>query len=503
MTGARLLIAGGVVVDPVSGTASRQDLLIETGQFAAIGAPGSLNADGAARYDANNRLVLPGLVNAHTHGHANLMKGVAEAWTLEASLTNGPWLAGPRDPEIIYLSTLLGAIDMLSKGCTACFDLVYEFPRPTRAGFAAAARAYADAGMRAVLAPMIADQNLFQSIPGLMDALPEDLRDTVAAFSLAGGDQTIAAVADIASARGELPDRVTMAIAPTIPHHCSERFLRDCMDIADRHALPIHMHIAESRLQAVVARMRYGHSAIRHLAELGILRPGFTAAHSVWIDDDDLDLLAEHGCSVAHIPASNFRLGSGFARVRPMLARGVNVGLATDGANSSDSLSMLQAMRLASYGARIFNGPRDGWLRAPELIRMATLGGARLLGLGSCGRIEVGACADLALLDLDHVDFIPATDLVNQLVTCADSACVTDVLVGGVFKVRDRTIVSVDTADLRRRVEDCVARLTATTGDARALAGRLEPHVVAFARSMECEPLSIKRTIGSERGRSC
>ena len=170
-----LLLTGGLVVNP-QGKAEYKDLLIEDGKITTIGAPGTLSTSTARQHDARDRLIIPGLVNSHTHGHANLMKGVAEAWTLEASLTNGPWLAGTRDPETIYLSTLLGAIDMLSKGCTSCFDLVYEFPWPTRAGFAAAAQAYADAGMRAVLAPMVADQSLFQSIPGLAEALPPDLR---------------------------------------------------------------------------------------------------------------------------------------------------------------------------------------------------------------------------------------------------------------------------------------------------------------------------------------
>ncbi|MGA7808849.1 amidohydrolase family protein [Bradyrhizobium sp.] len=496
--GERLLIAGGLVVDPVSGQAERKDLLIDQGQIAGIGTPGSLAADSATQHDASDRLIIPGLVNAHTHGHANLMKGVAEAWTLEASLTNGPWLASTRDPATIYLSTLLGAVDMLSKGCTACFDLVYEFPRPTKEGFAAAARAYADAGMRAVLAPMVADQSLFQSIPGLADALPPELAQSVGKFELASSERTIAAIETIIAARADLPETVTLAIAPTIPHHCSERFLRDCMEIADRHGLPIHMHIAESRLQAVVARQLYGRSAIRHLADIGLLRPRFTAAHSVWIDAADLDLLAEHGCSIAHIPASNFRLGSGTAHVRPMLERGINVALATDGANSSDSLSMLQAMRLASFGARTFAGSRDQWLRAPEIIRLATQGGAKLLGLDLCGRIAPGTHADLAMLDLGHVDFIPDTDPVNQLVTCADSASVTDVMVGGQFKVLNRKLVSVDTSGLRRGVKDAVTRLSATTREARALAARLEPHVVSFAEAMTRQPLAIERTIRPE-----
>jgi len=500
--GGHILVRGGLVVDPGAGKADRVDLLIEAGEIVQLGAPGALPNTGAVQHDASDRLIVPGFVNAHTHGHANLMKGVADAWTLEASLTNGPWLGGARDPETIYLSTLLGAADMLSKGCTACFDLVYEFPRPTKEGFAAAAKAYADAGMRAVLAPMIADQSLFQSIPGLMEALPPDLRETVARFDMAGGDQIIAAIDTIAGTQAELPEFVTLAIAPTIPHHCSERFLEDCIATADRHQLPIHMHIAESRLQAVVARKIYQRSPVRYLADLGMLRPGFTAAHSVWLDEDDLDLLAECGCSVAHIPASNLRLGSGFAHVRPMLDRGINVGLATDGANSSDALSMLQAMRLASYGARAFAGSRDDWLRAAEVVRLATQGGADVLGLASGGRMAKGAPADLVFLDLTHVDFVPNTDPVNQLVTCADSASITDVMVGGVFRVRDRKVTSIDMADLRRRVERSAAQLVVTTSAARALAARLERHVVAFAASMAHEPLVIERFIKPELRRA-
>jgi cytosine/adenosine deaminase-related metal-dependent hydrolase len=492
---AALLITGGLVVDPASERAEHRDLLVEGGKIARIGAPGTIAAPDAAVHDATDRLVLPGLVNAHTHGHANLMKGVADRWTLEASLTNGPWLGGARDPETIYLSTLLGALDMVSKGATACFDLVYEFPRPTAAGFAAVAQAYADVGMRAVLAPMIADKTLFQAIPGLIEALPADLREAVGRFGLGGGDDTIAAVEEIAAHRDRLPDGISLAIAPTIPHHCSERFLRQCTDIADRYGLPIHMHIAESRLQAVTARKLYGVSPVRYLKDLGVLREGFIAAHAIWLDDADLDLLAENGCAVAHIPASNLRLGSGIARVRPMLQRAITVGLATDGANSSDALSTLQAMRLASYGSRAFAGPREDWLGAAETLRLATQGGADLLGLAGGGRIAVGAPADLVFFDLDHIDFVPLTDPLNQLVTCADSASVTDVMIDGRFLVQGGLVTSVDVAGLRARVRDAVARLTANLVDARALAARLEPHVVAFARSMGDEALGIERFI--------
>jgi cytosine/adenosine deaminase-related metal-dependent hydrolase len=500
MTVNALLITGGLVVNPAAGRAERLDLLVRGGTIEQIGAAGTVAASGIAVHDATDRLVLPGFVNAHTHGHANLMKGVADRWTLEASLTNGPWLGGARDPDTMYLSTLLGAADMVSKGCTACFDLVYEFPRPTAAGFAAVARAYADVGMRAVLAPMIADKTLFQAIPGLLDSLPVELRETIGRFNLGGGDETIAAVEKIATNRTKLPEGISVAIAPTIPHHCSERFLHQCVDIADRHGLRIHMHIAESRLQVLAARKLYGTSPVRYLDQLGALRPGFVAAHAIWLDDSDLDLLAKAGAGVAHVPASNLRLGSGVAQVRPMLDRGITVGLATDGANSSDALNMLLAMRLSSYVSRAFAGPRDRWLTAAETVQLGTLGGADLLGLDRGGRIEQGALADFVFLDLRHIDFVPLTDPINQIVTCADSACVTDVMVNGRFVMQSGRIAPINMPDLRERVGTAVERLRLNLVDAKALAARLEPHVVAFAESLLGEPLGIDRLIAPSCG---
>jgi cytosine/adenosine deaminase-related metal-dependent hydrolase len=494
-----LLITGGFVVDPIAGRATPLDLLVQNGRIAKIGPPGTISAN-AAVHDARDRLVLPGLVNSHTHGHANLMKGVADRWTLEASLTNGPWLGGARTPDTMYLSTLLGAADMVSKGCTACFDLVYEFPRPTAAGFAAVARAYADIGMRAVLAPMIADMSLFHAIPGLLAALPPDLREAVSRFGLGGGDETIAAVEGIAAGRDKLPEGISVAIAPTIPHHCSERFLRQCLDIADRHDLRIHMHVAESRLQVVAAHKLYGSSPVQYLDRMGALRPGFVAAHAIWLDDADLDLLAKAGAGVAHVPASNLRLGSGVAQLRPMLDRGITVGLATDGANSSDALNMLLATRLASYLSRAFQVSRDRWLTAPETVRLATAGGADLLGLPHGGRIEPGALADFAFLDLGHIDFVPLTDPINQIVTCADSACIADVMVNGRFVVLDRRIVTTNTFDLRERVRAAIERLQINIADAKALATRLEPHVVAFAESLFGEPLPVDRLLSPSCG---
>jgi cytosine/adenosine deaminase-related metal-dependent hydrolase len=489
-----LLISGGLIADPRDGSCERRDLLIRDGMIAAILPAGSTVGPHPV-HDATDRLIIPGLINAHTHGHANLMKGIADRWSLEASLTNGSWLGGGRDPDLIYLSTLLGAVDMISKGCTACFDLVFEPPCPSEAGTAAVARAYADAGMRAVLAPMIADRSLFQAIPGLADALPDELRQKVSAAALAPRGEIVAAVASIFNSKDSLPAGISFAIAPTIPHHCSDEFILACAELAERHGLPIHMHIAESRLQAVVQRELYGKSALGHLAELGVLRPGFVAAHSVWLEDSDLDLLAAHGARVAHIPASNYRLGSGIAHVRPMLDRGIPVGLATDGANSSDALNMFEAMRLASFSSRVFGAPREKWLNARETLHAATAAGAAVLGLPNCGRIAKGFAADLTFLDLDNLNFIPLNDPFNQIVSAEDSSSVSEVMVGGRFVMKGGQITTIDRGKIRSDVAAALDRLSPRIAQSRALAQQLEPLVVAFAEGRADSPLPIQRYI--------
>ncbi len=492
-----LKIANALMVDPATGSCGRRDLLVHAGKLVSVDDPGTVRVDDDCPVrDASDRLVMPGLINAHTHGHANLMKGVADRWILEASLTHGPWLGGDRDPETIYLSTLLGAAEMVLKGCTACYDLVYEFPQPSPQGLAAVAKAYADVGMRAVLAPMIADRTLFDAIPGLTDALPPRLREQVGRFRLAPADETFAAIEDSLAVRENLPGSVSLAIAPTIPHHCSDQFLRRTRQLAERHDLRIHMHVAESRLQAITAQKLYGCSLTRHLAEIGLLGPKFTAAHAIWLDGDDLDLLAEAGAAVAHIPASNFRLGSGLAAVRPMLDRGITIGLATDGANSSDSINMFEAARLASFTSRAYATPRDSWISSREALTLATQGGAAVLGLSDIsGRIAPGHCADLVFLDLGHVNFVPLNDPINQIVNCEESGAVVDVMINGRFVVEDRRLTTIDTAKLRRDVAAAVERLRAKSAPARNLAYEIEPFTVAFAERFISEPIGIERHV--------
>src|SRR4029077_1372251 len=164
-------------------------------------------------------------------------------------------------------------------------------------------------------------------------------------------------------------DRVSPAVAPTIPHHCSDGFVTGCADLARDFDIGLHSHVAESKVQAVTGVRLYGHTQTAHLAALGVLGPHFTVAHGVWLDQDDMKRLGDNGASVAHNPGSNMRLGSGLADTRAMLERRVNLGIGTDGASCSDNQNMYEAMRLASLVSKV-QGPE--WRRWP-----ATRDGAR------------------------------------------------------------------------------------------------------------------------------
>ena len=301
------IIRGGRLLDIARHAAEPADILVEGDTVREIGPPGMAAPPDAAPLDASGRLLMPGLVNAHTHGHNNLAKSVGDRWTLELLLNAAPWITGGRTLEDKYLSTLIGAVEMVRKGCTAAYDLSFEFPAPTAEGLEAVGRAYADAGMRAVVAPMMADRTFHRAIPGLLDALPPDARREAEAVSLEPFEASMAAWEQASSTWPFSDDEVRLALAPTIPHHCSEAFLRAANRASDEHGVGFHTHLAESKVQALAGIRLYGMTQTAWLESLGVLGPRFAAAHAVWLDRDDMRRLAAAGAAVAHNPGSNAR----------------------------------------------------------------------------------------------------------------------------------------------------------------------------------------------------
>jgi 5-methylthioadenosine/S-adenosylhomocysteine deaminase len=490
-----LVIRGAQVLAGSPASLSRADILIDGDRIAAVGPALSAPADTRV-LDADGRIALPGLGNAHTHAASHLARGRAGSWTLEDLLTNSPANYGFRTPEDDYLSAAIGAIEMLRTGCTSAYDLYMAVPAITDEAFEATVRAYTDVGVRVVLAPAVADVVFFQTVPGLVDLLPADLRASVESMRPAP-TKGLLELTERAIRRwnGAAEGRVRVAVAPTIPNQATDEFLDGCARLAREYGVGVHTHLAESKVQVIESRRRWGTTIVARLAAHGLLGPGFVGAHGVWLADEDIKMLADAGAAIAHNPGSNLRLGCGIAPVRELLDRGVAVGLGTDGSVCADNQNLFEALRIASIVSTIrFPHETARWLDAPTVWHLATTGSARVLGQAAdLGAIAAGRKADVVLLRADSVFLRPLADPVNALVYAETGASVDTVLVGGRVVVEGGRVTTVDEARIYARAKEAAERQHRASGDARALAGRLAPFVAAACRAAVATPLPFDR----------
>jgi len=491
------IVRGARLLDGISHDGEFGDVLIDGDEIREIGPPGLAAPEDALVIEAGDQLLIPGLINAHTHGDVSLAKGLGDRLNLELLLNASPLTSETFRLEDKYLAAKLAATEMVLSGCTACYDLFSEFPMPSPEGLAAVGQGYADVGMRAVVAPLMADRNFWQAIPGLLDALPAKLRRQV--------DRSLSDPADaaIAACRQALEnwtidrDQVRLALAPTIPHHCEPSFFKACRKLADEFGVAIHTHVAESKVQAVVGMEKFGKTLTAHLDELGIIGPDFTAAHAVWIDGEDMLRLADRGASVAHNPTSNLRLGAGVAPVKAMLDAGLNVGVGTDASTCGDALNMFEAQRLANYLSRIHSPDPDSWLDAKTTLRLATAGSAQGLGFGDLiGRLSPGFKADLVFLDLKKIQYVPFNNAVRQVVYQESGTGVQHVMIGGAFVVRSGQLQTINYDALRADVTRLNERVHDDSEMAEALVRQLEGVVGDFCVALAQKPYHVHRYVG-------
>ena len=498
---AATIIRGGRVLDLERRSAQAADVLIDGGTIREIGRDLVL-PEGAAVIDGRDRLLVPGLVNAHTHAHGALGKGmVPDRAPLEVWLAWSGAALGPRGAEEKYLSAQLSAIEMVHKGCTAAYDMCVEYPAPTVDGVRAVAQAYADVGMRAVVAPMMADRTLWQALPGLLDAVPEPMRANVDKLRTAPYEASVAAGREILRTWPFDRARVRPALGPTIPLHCSDEFLTACRDLAREFDVGLQMHLAETRSQALLGRQKYGRTLTAHLESLGLLGPRFSGAHGVWLERDEIRRLADAGAAIAHNPLSNLRLGSGIAPVRLMRALGLRVGIGTDSTSTSDTQNMFEAMRMATYLTRVQAEPPEQWLGSDETLAMATTGSAGVLGMADrIGRLTPGHAADIVFLDLTFIGYVPLNDALLQLVCAESGAAVEKVMIDGRLVMSDRKLLTVDEEKVRHNAEAAAERLRAHIAPGVAAARAVERYVSGFCVGLLREPYPIERftRLGSE-----
>jgi len=487
------ILRGGRLLDAQGRSAPLKDILIRDGAILEVGEPGLAAPEGAALVDASRHLLHPGLVNGHTHGSGALLRGFRDRMNLELLLLVVPARFASQTLQIKYLNTYLGAVEMALKGCTLAYDLTFGLPAASIEELVVMGQAYRDAGIRAVMAPMLADTSFYAALPGFREQLPAEL---AALVTEDGGADTANILALMQQALHDWPhdrDHVKLGIAPTIPTHCSDELMRGSDRLVREYGTVMQSHIGEAKYQAVTAKQRYGKTMLAHVDELGLIGPHFSVAHGIWLDDDDMKRLADKGASISHNPGSNMRLGSGIADSRRMLDLGVNLAIGTDGPASADNQNMYEAMRGAAQVSYVRQPDHRLWLTAPEIVRAATEGGARMAGFDHVGAIEAGKRADIVFLTLDHPNWMPINDPAAQLVLAEDATAVRHVMVDGRFIVRDGRHVSADLPKLADEAEAARDHMRSANVEATARVAKLEEAVTAFCRGLSSTPYPVER----------
>ncbi len=434
MTPIDLRLDAGYVV-PVEPARTLRDhaLLVDRGRIVGLVPQADADRDYAPRehVELAQHVLLPGLINAHTHAAMTLFRGIADDLPLARWLEDHIWPREARSvaPEFVYDGVRLAAAEMLKGGITCCNDM-YFFPD-------AAARAYVETGMRAMLGLPVLD------FPTPYAADPD------------GYLQAGLAVRDACKHE----PRLVFALAPHAPYTVSDAAFEKIVVFARQLDLPIQTHLAETAHEVAESRARHGATPLARLHRLGATGPGFIAIHGVHLSADDIEILATHGGHVVHCPASNMKLGSGIAPIAELAARGVNVALGTDGAASNNRLDLFGEMRLASLLAKVRAGDAAA-LPAEDVVRAATLGGARALGLERVlGSLEPGKEADVVAVDFSRLDAVPCYDPVSHLVHAVGRDAVTDVWVGGTRVVMNGALTATDEAAIAIRARYWQERL--------------------------------------------
>ena len=376
--------------------------------------------------DAGRAVLMPGLINAHTHLYQVLLRAVWEDIELMPWLRRIYGCARVLRPEHFYAGSLLGCIESIRSGVTTVCE--HNFLNPSAECAFETLRAMQTSGLRAVFARTVMDSG--EIVPDCTKEKPEKAFRAI----------------DAILTKHRSDEQLTFLTGPnTPPINTTTDLLREIRRFADDKALGISAHVAESKSVVECVRREHGkNGVVEFLEQFGIPAANSIFAHSVHVSKDEIGILKETGSSVSHNPVSNMMLGDGVAPVVEMLRQGVNVALGTDGAASNHSQDLFDTMKAASLLQKVHH--QDAGVIDPyAVLRMATVGGAKALGLDAiCGTIEVGKRADLTLVDMNTIHNQPVNDIFSQIVHCAKASDVRTVIVNGEILMRDRELTQLD-----------------------------------------------------------
>ena len=422
------VIEGGHVLTP-DFEVREADVLIDRAAGVVLDVGDDLDAD--ETLDATDSLVMPGLVNAHTHVAMTLLRGYADDKQLDAWLQEDIWpVEAELTPEDIRVGTELGLVEFIKNGITGFADAYFEVGE--------IAAATVDSGLRANLS------HSFITVGKDDEAARADAEESLAVAR---------------EFEGRAEGRITTALMPHSLTTAGGEYIEAVLDDAREADLPVHYHANETENEVDPIVDEHGVRPLEYAADLGILTDDDFLAHCVHVDETEIDLLAETGASVIHNPASNMKLASGIAPVQEMLDAGVNVGLGTDGAASNNDLDLFDEIRDAAMLGKLARGDaRD--VAAESAVRMATEGSASAIGL-PVGELEAGGVADIAVVDFDAPHLTPVHDYVSHLAYAVRGSDVRHTICDGEVLMEDREVQTLDESAIRERANEHAAELVA------------------------------------------
>jgi len=426
-----ILVKGATLV-----SGKKADLLAEGSKIAKI-AP-SISASADEKIDASGKLLIPGLINTHTHAAMALFRGIAEDMELHLWLSR-IWKAEKRLlPSHVRAGMQLAILEMI-KGGTTCFsDMYFHIP----AAIAVAEKS----GIRAVIGYGMVDG-------GNKKGSKKSADEGRMLSELKLAEEFIRRY------HGKAVGRISCSVSPHAIYTCSGELLQGAKALSKKYNCILHMHLSETRKEVFDCLRQNGRRPAHYLDSLGVLSSKMVAAHCVWLTKEEVKLLARKGVSASLNPVSNMKLAGGGAAPMPeMQEAGMNISLGTDGAASNNSLSMFEAMKFCALLQK--NSRWDASVaKAEEVFRAATLGGARALGINA-GKIEEGRLADLALIDLKSPNLAPAHSLLANVVYAAHAGNVTDVIIDGELVMRGRQVLTMDEEKVVERAQRAAEELS-------------------------------------------
>jgi 5-methylthioadenosine/S-adenosylhomocysteine deaminase len=425
---ADLIISNGMLLTMALESAPVQNgaVAISDGRIIALGTTEKIEKtfDAGKTINAGGGLIMPGLVNAHTHAAMTCYRGMADDLPLMEWLTKFVFPAEAKsDGDQVYWSTLLACAEMIRSGTTTFCDMYLFEDR--------VAEAAKEAGIRAVVGEVLYDFPSPHYGP-----IEKGLEFTESLIK-----------------RWQNDPLITIAIEPHALYTCSPDLLKKCRNLADRYDVPLITHLSENQTEVEEIMKKYARRPVNHLENLGLLSSPLIACHCVWLTEEEMDLFARRKVRVAHNPESNMKLASGVAPVPDLLARGVTVGLGTDGCASNNNLDLFQEMDTAAKLHKVHRLDPTV-MPAPTVLEMATLGGAGVLGMEKeIGSLEEGKKADVIILGLNKPHLQPVYNIISHLVYSATGADVRDVIIDGKVIMEDRKLLTLDEGQILEKMK--------------------------------------------------